>query len=128
MDQFRLEHPEYSRGLLTFVMEFIVANKWPGNVLMRLYNDCDTECTVGQTEPCGCTCTIDPFEMGDDEVRKAGFVMAYVWTCICILVYQDMGRIWDLNKVNLTSSIMLPYAGPGVHASFHDGSSPEVWR
>lgn len=70
MDQFHREHPEYSRGLLTFVMEFVVANKWPGNVLMRLYNDCDTECTIGQTEPCGCTCTIDPFEMGDDEVRN----------------------------------------------------------
>lgn len=75
----------FSRGLLTFVFEFILANKWPGNSLCRDVNSCDTNCTVGQTEPCGCTCLIDAYDMDDDEVgqhlysldvpRRSGFGM-----------------------------------------------------
>lgn len=68
MEEFLVEHPEYSRPLLTFTLEYLLANKWPGNSLMRDYNTCDTSCEVG--ESCGCTCTIDPFTMDDDEVSN----------------------------------------------------------
>lgn len=69
MAAFHEDHPEYSRGLLTFALEFLLANKWPSNTLMGDYNDCDESCVVGQTERCGCTCKVDPFEFTDDEVR-----------------------------------------------------------
>lgn len=68
MEEFHDDHPEYSRGLLTFVLEYVLANKWPSNSLMGDFNDCDESCAVEQEEPCGCTCNIDPFELSDDEV------------------------------------------------------------
>lgn len=68
MQQFYEEHPEYSRPLLTFALEYITAKKWPSNTLMHEHNTCDEVCELGQE--CGCTCLIDPFSMDDDEVRR----------------------------------------------------------
>lgn len=70
MPEFQAEHPEYSTGLLTFAMEYLLANKWPSNKLMSDYNVCDESCERGQTEPCGCVCTVDPFDWSDDEVSR----------------------------------------------------------
>lgn len=72
MTEFQLKHPEFGQGLLSFVLEFLLANKWPSNTLMGDYNECDEECVVGQTETCGCTCTTDPFDWTDDEVSFGG--------------------------------------------------------
>ena len=69
MKAFQEEHPEYSRGLLSYTLEYIVATTWPTNSLGTGYNDCDKSCEIGQTEPCGCTCTVDPYDWTDDEVR-----------------------------------------------------------
>lgn len=71
MKTFHEEHPEYQRGLLSYTLEYIVANTWPTNSLASDYNDCDMECEVGQADPCGCTCTVDPYEWTDDEVRAS---------------------------------------------------------
>lgn len=68
MFEFRQNSPQFSPGLLSFVLEYIVANRWPTNGLMGDYNACNTECDVDQTQPCGCTCTTDPFEWTDEEV------------------------------------------------------------
>lgn len=70
MEAFHEEHPEYTRGLLSYTLEYIVANTWPTNSLANAYNDCDMICDVGQTEPCGCTCTADPYDWSDDEVGR----------------------------------------------------------
>eukprot|EP00903_Cladosiphon_okamuranus_P010576 g10001.t1 len=70
MEVFHEEHPEYTRGLLSYTLEYIVTNTWPTNSLVGAYNDCDMSCDVGQTEPCGCTCTVDPFDWSDDEVYE----------------------------------------------------------
>ena len=71
MKAFHEEHPEYQIGLLSYTLEYIVANTWPTNSLASDYNDCDMECEVGQADPCGCTCTVDPYEWTDDEVRAS---------------------------------------------------------
>lgn len=70
MEEFLNNHPEYSRALLTFVLEYVLANKWPSNSLMGDFNDCDESCTFAQEEPCDCSCNMDPFELSDDEVRN----------------------------------------------------------
>ncbi|CAN0296786.1 unnamed protein product [Pylaiella littoralis] len=70
MFEFRQNSPQFSPGLLSFVLEYIVANRWPTNGLMGDYNACNTECDVDQTQPCGCTCTTDPFEWTDEEVYQ----------------------------------------------------------
>lgn len=66
MAVFGEENPQYSTKLLSFVLEYLIANYWPGNSLMKEYNDCDNDCEQGQTKPCGCTCTTDPMEWEDD--------------------------------------------------------------
>lgn len=71
MEQFLEEHREFSRGLLTFVLEYFLANVWPGNKLMKEYNSCDETCEHGQEGRCGCTCLMDPFDWSDEEVRVA---------------------------------------------------------
>ncbi|CAM9946639.1 unnamed protein product, partial [Ectocarpus fasciculatus] len=69
MEIFRSTHPEYSRGLLSYTLEYVVALTWPTNALMSDYNDCDTGCTVGEMEQtCGCTCTTDFNTWSDDAV------------------------------------------------------------
>lgn len=78
MADFQVEYPLYKSGLLTFTMEFLLANKWPSNSLMKDYNDCDTSCVSGQTESCSCTCTTDPFEWSDDEVSFCVFCFILV--------------------------------------------------
>lgn len=70
MKSFHEKYPEYSIGLLSYVLEYIVTNTWPTNSLAGDYNDCDNSCDVGQAEPCGCTCNTDPFDWSDDEVRR----------------------------------------------------------
>lgn len=72
MEKFLEAHPGYTRGLLTFAMEFILANAWPSNRLFSDLNSCDSECTTAQTEPCGCTCDIDVETLSDDEVGIRG--------------------------------------------------------
>lgn len=68
MVEFREENPQFNPGLLSFALEFLLANKWPSNTLMEDYNTCDADCDTEQTEPCGCTCNTDPFEWTNDEV------------------------------------------------------------
>ncbi|CAN0470797.1 unnamed protein product, partial [Laminaria digitata] len=68
MQEFSDEHPQYSPGLLTFLLEFMTVNFWPSNAFMPEFNECDAECGRGQTEPCGCTCNVDALSMSDDEV------------------------------------------------------------
>lgn len=70
MKQFSVDHPEYSVGLLSFVLEYMTFNYWPMNGFIPSANTCDTACTKGQTEPCGCTCNIDAFAISDEEVRR----------------------------------------------------------
>lgn len=68
MVEFLEENPQFKQGLLTFALEYLIANKWPSNGLMEDYNTCDTDCDIEQTGSCGCTCNTDPFEWTDDEV------------------------------------------------------------
>lgn len=68
MVKFKEENTQFRQGLLTFALEFLVANKWPSNSLMEDYNTCDEDCDIEQAEPCGCTCNTNPFEWTDDEV------------------------------------------------------------
>lgn len=68
MKAFSDQHPEYSVGLLSFVLEYLTFNYWPMNEFIPSANVCDTECTKGQTEKCGCTCLIDAFAISDAEV------------------------------------------------------------
>ncbi|CAM9961289.1 unnamed protein product [Scytosiphon promiscuus] len=68
MDTFSQDHPEYSTRLLSFVLEHMAFAFWPTNAFLPSANSCDTECTRGQTESCGCTCTIDAFSISDEEV------------------------------------------------------------
>ena len=79
MNAFRIKHPQFSPGLLSFALEFLLANKWPSNSLMSSYNECDMECVVGQTQTCGCTCSTDPFDWTDDEVSFGGAVSIVKW-------------------------------------------------
>lgn len=69
MKQFAEDHPEYSVGLLSFVLEYLTFGYWPTNDFMPTSNTCDTACTPGQTEPCGCTCNVDAFTISDQEVQ-----------------------------------------------------------
>lgn len=69
MEQFHAIHPEYSPGLLTFLLEFLLVNKWPSNRFIA-DNGCDLDCTRGQMASCGCTCSIDALSISDEEVRS----------------------------------------------------------
>lgn len=71
MKRFHEEHPEYTAPLLSFVLEYLLVNHWPDNSFMPDYNDCDSECVKGQTEPCGCTCRVDAFSLSEEEVCNA---------------------------------------------------------
>ncbi|CAB1114279.1 TYR [Ectocarpus sp. CCAP 1310/34] len=68
MAEFQEANPQFSPELLTFTLQFLLANKWPSNSLMEDFNYCDEDCAVGQTHPCGCTCITDPFEWTDDAI------------------------------------------------------------
>lgn len=68
MATFQAENPEYSSGLLTLILEYVTGDTWTYNTLMGEHNECDEHCKVGQTAPCGCTCTTDPFKWSDDKV------------------------------------------------------------
>lgn len=76
MQEFHEERPEFSPGLLSFVLEYLTGKYWPGNSFLPSSNVCDTECVVGQPEPCGCTCSIDAMSISEDEVR------AYKYCCM----------------------------------------------
>ncbi|CAM9366596.1 unnamed protein product, partial [Hapterophycus canaliculatus] len=76
MAEFLEENPQIHLDLVTFALEFLLANKWPSNRLMSNYNDCDTACDVDQVEPCGCTCNTDPFEWTDDEASRPVALLA----------------------------------------------------
>ncbi len=73
MQQFQREHPELGPGLLTFVVGFLTSKYWPRNEFLPESNKCDEECTRGQAEPCGCTCSIDALSISEDEVRVPRF-------------------------------------------------------
>lgn len=66
---FQANNPQFSPGLLTFVLEYLTTNFWPDNSMMGEYNECDTGCSKGDKD-CGCTCLIDPMSMSSDEVRR----------------------------------------------------------
>lgn len=68
MVEFAEENPQFNPGLLSFALEYLLANKWPSNSLMADYNTCDEACDIEQSGPCGCTCNTNPFEWTDDEV------------------------------------------------------------
>lgn len=70
MQKFHEDHPDYSLGLLSFVLEYLTFTYWPGNSFLPEFNTCDTHCEKGQTERCGCTCLIDAFDLSEDEVWK----------------------------------------------------------
>lgn len=74
MAEFLEENAQIHQDLLTFALEYLLANKWPSNRLMGDYNECDTECEVDQAEPCGCTCNTDPFEWTDDEASHFSLI------------------------------------------------------
>eukprot|EP00903_Cladosiphon_okamuranus_P019564 g17994.t1 len=76
MRLFHEEHPEFSPGLLSFVLEYLTGKYWPGNSFLPQSNVCDTECEIGQSEPCGCTCSIDAMTLSEDEVYSltSGFI------------------------------------------------------
>lgn len=76
MVEFKETNPQFNPGLLSFTLEYLMANKWPSNSLMEDYNTCDEGCDIDQSEPCGCTCTTNPFEWTDDEVCLAGSLTA----------------------------------------------------
>lgn len=86
MNAFYEEHPEFTRGLLSFTLYYFVGLTWTTNKLSYHYNDCDVSCEVGQTEPCGCTCTVDPFDWSDDEV--GAFVVVVELVVISTVVFQ----------------------------------------
>ncbi len=67
MDHFLADHKEYSRGLLSFTMGYIIAETWPDNSLMADFNECVERCDIGDTN-CGCTCTTDPYVWPDEAV------------------------------------------------------------
>lgn len=68
MHEFHKDHPEYTTGLLTFVIEYLTTKFWPNNAFMPPgSNTCDTECVSGQ-DPCGCTCSVDAMALSEDEV------------------------------------------------------------
>ncbi|CAM9782570.1 unnamed protein product [Ectocarpus sp. 12 AP-2014] len=68
MHEFHEDHPEYTTGLLTFVVEYLTTKFWPNNNFMPPgSNTCDTECVSGQ-EPCGCTCSVDAMALSEDEI------------------------------------------------------------
>ncbi|CAB1103907.1 TYR [Ectocarpus sp. CCAP 1310/34] len=68
MVQFQEDHPVFKAGLLSFALEYILVGMWPSNSFMKSHNTCDTSCTVGQTQDCGCTCDTDFYDWSDDEV------------------------------------------------------------
>lgn len=68
MVDFSAEHPEYSHGLLAFALQILTFKFTAWNTLTPDDNVCDASCTKGQTEPCGCTCLIDPFAIPDEQV------------------------------------------------------------
>lgn len=69
---FQDEHPEYSTGLLTFLLEYMTTNYWPDNSFMPDYNRCDTSCDKDSPERCGCTCLIDADSIAETEVSSSG--------------------------------------------------------
>lgn len=78
MLEFRGQHPEFSIGLLSFTLEYVLVSNWPNNVLLKGYNSCDLSCTPGQAEPCGCSCATNFFDDWSDEqvsVQKRSLVL-----------------------------------------------------
>lgn len=76
MAEFQEEHREFGSGLLSFALEYVLANTWPGNSLMSDYNDCIVLCgadDVGTTRDCSCTCTEDFDTWSNDEVLRYFF-------------------------------------------------------
>eukprot|EP00752_Nemacystus_decipiens_P007679 g6864.t2 len=71
MAEFQEENPEFGSGLLSFALEYVLANTWPGNSLVSAYNDCVVLCDagdVGTSRDCSCSCTEDFDRWSNDEV------------------------------------------------------------
>lgn len=69
MSAFSEAHPEYSAGLLSFVLEYMTFTFWPTNSFIPQANVCQTSCSRGQEKRfCGCTCMIDAFAIDDEKV------------------------------------------------------------
>ena len=90
MQEFHEEHPQYSPELLTFLLEFMTINFWPRNSFMPELNECDIDCTRGQAEPCGCTCSVDALSMSDDEVGCDGYYMAMPGTIGVLYLFNGL--------------------------------------
>lgn len=88
---FHDEHPEYSPEMLTFVF-MTVTGLW-NKQLMSDYNDCDTQCERGTSEPCGCTCTIDAFTVSEDLVRNLVGVKLTLTRVHGVLVHTGQTRV-----------------------------------
>ncbi|CAM9741455.1 unnamed protein product [Pylaiella littoralis] len=139
MNAFFEENPQFTRGLLTFALEFILTLEWPDNSMMSDYNVCDTNCDIDQTEPCGCTCTTDPFEWTDQEVYEfcskvmtalsnrpsGGSYITYDETATYPYGFmQDGTRLDDDSALLLLRQLMLIGCEPGKLGAMATGASP----
>lgn len=120
MEDFHAEHPEYSRELLSFVLAWVANEYWPTTYAdgeSNGVNVCDHNCTRGQTEPCGCTCLIDPFKMADDEVCLYIIFMRYrmplgsyriatprvfVFVCVVLVLGQVVRKLRQCQQHSLS--------------------------
>ena len=71
MAEFQQENPEFGSGLLSFALEYVLANTWPANSIVSDYNTCIVLCDaddVGTTRDCSCTCDEDFDTWSNDEV------------------------------------------------------------
>ncbi|CAM9966345.1 unnamed protein product [Scytosiphon promiscuus] len=139
MADFQEDNPQFSPELLTFALQFLLANKWPSNSLMADYNDCDEECEVGQTDACGCTCNTDPFEWTDDEVyefmtpvltslegRAHGDEFVHIDPAAehTLGFMQDGERLDDDSTMLLLRQMMVIGCEPGKVGAMSTGASP----
>eukprot|EP00904_Undaria_pinnatifida_P001215 jgi/Undpi1/11094/HiC_scaffold_30.g13392.m1 len=100
MGHFKEEHPEFSDDLLVFVLQFATASRWSTNALFDDYNECDTACTRGSPEPCGCHCLVNPATMSNDEVYTALEHVMVVYSTIFnadYFIYHDRSAKYEYN-------------------------------
>eukprot|EP00904_Undaria_pinnatifida_P014260 jgi/Undpi1/9965/HiC_scaffold_28.g12419.m1 len=139
MQEFHESHPQYSPGLLTFVLELMTVLFWPRNLFMPEYNTCDTGCTRGQTEPCRCTCSVDVMSMSDEEIYAltSGFLSRASGRYsgdIFVSYDESSDRPWGLAQDGVRfsdadSSLLMRYIAkigcePGAVGMMAGGASP----
>lgn len=130
MQLFHEEHPEFSPGLLSFVLEYLTGKYWPGNSFLPSSNVCDTECLVGQAEPCGCTCSIDAMGISEDEVcacsikrvscvdLRCCFVPIFVfWSCRVYAAGALLFRAHSLSRKLMKGTAAFRFLGSTIYCS-----------